>query len=369
MELSTQHLQLKSTLELLLAQYQKEISEANTEPLLRTVYARYGGKEGRIRLAVANALRSAIGPDKKAIGQIGNGIFVQMDLLLAEEVKKLAEKERLSDLARRIDVTLPGRPLCLGALHPMTQIRRTIEGIFSELGFTIAMGNQIETDFYNFQALGMPANHPARSAQDTFYIKHEPSSKSGKIEEETKLLRTHTSSVQIRKMLAEPPPLRMIAPGKVYRKEDDPTHSPMFTQLEGLVIDQRITFGDLKGTLLYFVKRLFGENTKIRLRASFFPFVEPGAELDIICYFCQGKGGECRTCKGTGFIEVLGCGLVNPVVFEEVNRKLGKKTYDPDRYTGFAFGMGLDRLAMLKYGVNDLKLFFSGDLRLSEQFR
>lgn len=351
-----------------LAQFQSELLQTKTEIQLRTVYARYAGKEGVIRLLLTEALKVTPGPEKKNVGQMGNAALKQAEEAFQSRLASIAQENRAADLSRQLDVTLPGRVHGLGGLHPITMVRRRVERIFQDIGFSIANERQIETDFYNFEALAMPQNHPARSMQDTFYFP-----------DENWLLRTHTSSVQIHTMLKQKPPVRIIAPGKVFRKEDDPTHSPMFTQLEGLVVDRDIHFAHLKGTLQYFVQRFFGSDTQIRLRSSFFPFTEPSAELDISCFFCKGQGGTCRTCKGTGFIEVLGCGLVDPEVFYQIDKKQAEQQGIPmeklkeeekyQNYTGFAFGMGLDRLAMMQYGVNDLKLFFSGDERFTQQFR
>jgi len=219
--------------------------------------------------------------------------------------------------------------------------------IFSELGFVVADGPQIETDWHTFEALAIPKDHPARDMQDTFYVSEEI------------VLRTHTSPVQIRTMLTQPPPIRIVAPGVVYRRDDDPTHSPMFTQIEGLAVDEGISFADLKGVLIHFVSRLFERDLDIRLRPSYFPFVEPGAEVDMQCSFCMGKG--CRLCKGTGWIEIGGAGVVDPEVFAHCK-------VDSEKYTGFAFGMGIERMAMLRHGINDIKFYYEGDLRFLEQF-
>jgi len=249
----------------------------------------------------------------------------------------------------RIDVTLPGRPVELGQKHPLTMINDEIKDIFLGLGFQIAYGPEIETDYYNFEALNMPEDHPARDMQDSYYITPQL------------LLRTHTSPVQIRAMEKQAPklPVRIIAPGKVYRRDDDATHSPMFHQCEGLVVDTDITFADLKGTLLLFAREMFGPEQKIRLRPSYFPFTEPSAEVDISCIMCGGQG--CRVCSSTGWLEILGSGMVHPNVLEVSG-------YDPRSVTGFAFGMGVERIAMLKYGIGDLRHFFSNDLRFLKQF-
>ena len=336
-----------------LSRYQAALAEAKDEPALRVVHARFAGKEGEIRKRLADALKAAPGPDKRAVGQAGNTVLQKTEELFASRLRELHELKRQAELARKLDVTLPGRPHKLGGLHLLTQVRLELEGIFAELGFQVATGPQVETDFHNFEALAMPKDHPARDMQDTFYLRGAPG-------EDPLVLRTHTSPVQIRTMLALKPPVRIISPGKVYRKDDDPTHSPMFQQIEGLCVDEGITMADLKGTLLYFVKRFFGADVGLRLRPSFFPFTEPSAEVDIECIFCKGSG--CRTCKGSGYIEILGCGMVDPEVFRHVG-------YDSERYSGFAFGTGIERMAMLRYGINDLRLFFAGDARFTEQFR
>ncbi len=248
-----------------------------------------------------------------------------------------------------VDVTLPGRGEPSGGLHPVTRTRERIEDLFVQMGFEIAEGPEIETDWHNFEALNIPESHPARAMHDTFYIN------------EKHLLRTHTSPVQIRVMLEQQPPLRVIAPGRVYRCDSDLTHTPMFHQVEGLLVDEQASFADLKGVLDDFLHQFFErEDLAVRFRPSYFPFTEPSAEVDIQCVMCGGDG--CRVCSHTGWLEVLGCGMVHPRVFEHVN-------IDTEKYTGFAFGMGIERLAMLRYGVNDLRLFFENDLRFLKQFR
>lgn len=354
-----------------LARFEQELSAAKDESALRVVYARFAGKEGEIRKRLADALKAAKGPrvdgivsaaggkspkeasPKAAIGQAGNAALSRAEALFEQSLGKLRQQKREIDLQRQVDVTVPGRQRRLGGLHLLTQVRLELEGLFAELGFQVATGPQVETDFHNFEALAMPKDHPARDMQDTFYLKE-------RIGPDPLVLRTHTSPVQIRSMLAGPPPLRIISPGKVYRKDDDPTHSPMFQQIEGLCVDEGITMADLRGTLLYFVRRFFGANIGLRLRPSFFPFTEPSAEVDIECYFCKRSG--CRTCKGSGYIEILGCGMVDPEVFRHVG-------YSAEKWTGFAFGAGLERMTMLRYGINDLRLFFAGDAGFTEQFR
>ena len=325
-----------------------EIAAAPNEVALRDVYGHYSGRDGRVKRAVQEAIAGAPKAERRAIGQIGNAALERIEAAFAARKEALAGEARGRDLARRLDVTLPGRRRWSGHLHPITHARREIEHIFAQLGFSLASGPQVETDFYNFEALAMPKDHPARDMQDTFYV----------ADSADVLLRTHTSPVQIRTMLAQRPPVRAIMPGTVFRRDDDPTHSPMFHQVEGLLVDERVTFADLKGVLLHFGRAFFGEGTRVRLRPSFFPFTEPSAEVDFTCAFCGGSG--CRICKETGWLEIGGAGMVDPEVFRHVG-------YDPEQYTGFAFGWGIDRMAMLKYGINDIRLLYEGDLRLLEQ--
>jgi phenylalanyl-tRNA synthetase alpha chain len=336
---------LEQSLQAELAKFER--AESPDEQTLRKLKADH---VGLMRNLQKDALKSAPNAEKKAIGQLTNEYVGKAEELFERRLAGLHELERKRDLERTVDVTLPGRAHELGHLHPITLVRREIEEIFAQLGFVVAEGPQVETDFHNFEALAMPKDHPARDMQDTFYI-------AGASDV---LLRTHTSPVQIRTMLSQPPPVRIIAPGPVYRKDDDPTHSPMFNQVEGLCVDEGISFADLKGVLLHFSHRFFGEDYGVRLRPSFFPFTEPSAEIDFTCAFCAGKG--CRTCKMTGWIEIGGAGMVDPAVFEHVG-------YDAEKYTGFAFGWGIDRMAMLRYKVNDIKAFFDGDARFTRQFR
>jgi phenylalanyl-tRNA synthetase alpha chain len=260
----------------------------------------------------------------------------------------LGEEEKQRRLAEeRIDVTLPGRRLPIGRKHPLTQVMEEAQRIFENLGFSVAEGPEVELDYYNFEALNFPKDHPARDMQDTFFI------------DEEVVLRTHTSPVQIRFMEKTSPPVRFICPGKVYRHDADISHSPMFHQIEGVCVDTHITMADLKGVLELFVVQMFGAGTKLRFRPSFFPFTEPSAEVDISCVMCQGKG--CRVCSQTGWLEILGSGMIDPNVFNYVN-------YDSEKYSGYAFGMGVERIAMLKYGIDDIRLFFENDVRFLEQF-
>jgi phenylalanyl-tRNA synthetase alpha chain len=250
-------------------------------------------------------------------------------------------------LKEKIDVTLPGSVIKCGRIHPVIQVRREICAIFSSFGFSVVEGPEIELDYYNFEALNIPKDHPARDMQDTFYI------------EDNIVLRTHTSPVQVRIMEKIQPPLRILSPGKVYRRDSDVSHTPMFHQIEGLLVDKGVSFGDLKGILTAFLKKIFGEGTTLRFRPSFFPFTEPSAEVDICCVMCGGRG--CRVCGQSGWLEILGSGMVDPAVFQNVN-------YDSEEYSGFAFGLGLERIAMLKYGISDIRLFFENDIRFLKQF-
>ena len=294
--------------------------------------------------------------EKRATGAAAN----QLRASLEESLRLKKESVTESHIARsidsgRIDVTLPGRPLPLGRLHPTTQMLREICGIFAAMGFEVVEGPDVEWDYYNFEALNIPQDHPARDMWDTLWIDHKTPEG-----ERTMLLRTHTSPMQIRVMESRPPPVRVIVPGKVYRYEAiDATHESMFYQVEGFAIDKTITMADLKGTLFEFAKRLFGEERKARFRCDYFPFVEPGVEMAIDCFLCGGAG--CKLCSGSGWIEILGAGMVHP----DVLRRVG---YDPDVYTGFAFGLGVERMLMLKHGIDDIRLFYSNDLRFMRQF-
>jgi phenylalanyl-tRNA synthetase alpha chain len=292
--------------------------------------------------------------ERKAIGASANEIRVLLEKALNDKRAALKDEELATAIERgRIDVTLPGRPIPLGRLHPTTQMVREICDIFVALGFQVVEGPEVEWDYYNFEALNIPPDHPARDMWATFWI----DTKSG---ERPMLLRTHTSPMQIRVMERTQPPVRVVVPGKVYRYEaTDATHETMLYQIEGLAVDENITLADLKGALFEFAKRLFGEERRVRFRCDYFPFVEPGVEMAIDCFVCGGSG--CRLCSGTGWIEILGAGMVHPDVLRRVN-------YDPEIYTGFAFGLGVERIAMLRYGIEDIRLFYSNDLRFLRQF-
>ncbi len=284
--------------------------------------------------------------DRPRLGQLANEI--KADLEEKFNFKKASlENESAGTKQAGEDLSLPGRTVPFGKLHPVTQIMEEICSIFEGMGFGVAEGPDVETDFYNFEALNIPKHHPARDMHDTFYVN------------ESLLLRTHTSPMQARIMENQAPPLRMIAPGKVYRCDSDITHTPMFHQVEGFLVDKKVSFADLKGILGVFITKMFDDDTAMRARPSFFPFTEPSAEIDIACVMCKGKG--CRVCKHTGWLEILGAGMIDPEVFKMVG-------YDPDEYSGFAFGLGVERIAMLKYGINDIRLYYENDMRFLSQF-
>ena len=317
---------------------------------LNEIRVKYLGKKGEIT-GLLRGLGQLSKEDRPRIGQIVNEARQQLEALIADKNEELKTKELESRLAsEKIDVTLPGRQAPLGHLHPLTLTLNRIKDMFMTMGFSVEEGPEIERDYFNFEALNLPKDHPARDMQDSFYITEEI------------LMRTQTSPVQARTMQSHEPnsPIRMIAPGRVYRRDDyDATHSPMFTQVEGLVIDKGISLADLKGTLELFLHQIFNENVGVRFRPSFFPFTEPSAEVDISCVMCHGKG--CRVCKGTGWLEILGAGMVHPHVLE-------MSGYDPKKVSGFAFGLGVERIAMLSYGVDDLRLFYDNDMRFLRQF-
>ena len=316
---------------------------------------RYLGKKGTVT-QILRGLAALPLEERKAVGASANEVKDALEAALSQKKESLKEIELAAALERgRIDVTLPGRPLALGRLHPITQTLREICGIFTAMGFLVAEGPEVEWEYYNFEALNIPKDHPARDMWSTFWIDFE-----NERGERPMLLRTHTSPMQIRIMENTRPPVRVVVPGKVYRYEaTDATHETMLFQVEGLAVDKGITLADLKGTLYEFARRLFGAERKVRFRCSYFPFVEPGVEVDIDCFACGGSG--CRLCGGTGWIEIMGAGMVHPDVLRRVD-------CDPAVYTGFAFGMGVERNAMLRYGIEDIRLFYSNDLRFLRQF-
>ena len=315
---------------------------------LEQIKIKYLGKKGELT-AVLRGMGALSAEERPVVGQLANEVRASIETairekLQAEQAKQLEEKLK----AEKLDVTMPGTPAPVGHIHPLTRVQRELEDVFIGMGFSIVEGPEVELDYYNFQALNIPENHPARDTQDTFYIA------------DNILLRSQTSPVQVRTMEKQKPPIRIISPGRVYRSDAlDATHSPLFHQLEGLVVDKGITMGDLKGTLEIFAKRLFGEKTQIRFRPHHFPFTEPSAEVDVSCFVCGGKG--CRLCKGEGWIEILGAGMVHPFVLSNCG-------IDPEVYSGFAFGLGIERITMTKYGIDDIRLFYENDERFLEQF-
>lgn len=328
---------------------EKEIAVVSSFEALNEIKVRILGRKGEMT-QILRGLKDLAGEERAEAGKTANDIKNQLENLIdakTAELKKAELDQRLQ--SEKIDITLPGLPLPVGGIHPISRVTNEIKAIFTGMGFAVAEGPEIETDYYNFEALNIPHDHPARDMQDSFYIT------------EQMLLRTHTSPVQVRTMekMAPQIPVKIIVPGKVYRKDDDATHSPMFNQVEGLLIDENITFANLKGILMLFAQKVFGEQVKVRYRPSFFPFTEPSAEMDISCVNCQGAG--CRVCSHTGWLEILGAGMVNP-------RVLQFGGYDPEKVTGFAFGMGIERIAMLKFGINDLRLFYDNDKRFLTQF-
>jgi phenylalanyl-tRNA synthetase alpha chain len=333
------------------AQLERELAALDSPGAAEPFRIRWlGRKQGLLTAANDNWLKPAPAALKRPVGRLLNEIKRQAEQGLADRRKALAggsEEARLE--AQRLDVTLPGLRRPLGARHPVQIVIDEVQDIFLSMGYSVETGPEIESDYYNFEALNMPRDHPARDTQDTLYVAGDY------------LLRTHTSPVQIRTMEKMQPPLRVIVPGRVYRHDNpDATHSPMFHQVEGFAVDTNITFCDLKGTLDCFFKRFYGPQVQTRFRPSFFPFTEPSAEVDISCIFCSGKG--CRKCKQSGWIELFGAGMIDPALYAFVN-------YDEKKYSGFAFGGGIDRLAMLRYGIEDIQLLFQGDLRFLQQFR
>jgi phenylalanyl-tRNA synthetase alpha chain len=334
-------------LEALYKETLSSLSQVSVEKDVNEIRVRVLGRKGSLT-QLLKGLGALPEGDRREIGRRANEIKEDLESRIEETFSRIREEERKETLEKeKIDVTLPGRGIPVGRRHPISQTLNEIIDIFSRLGFEVVEGPEVELDYYNFEALNIPKGHPAREMQATFFISDEV------------VLRTHTSPMEVRTMEKHPPPVRIISPGPVYRRDSDPTHSPMFHQVEGLLVDKGITFSDLKGVLTVFVHQFFGEKTKLRFRPSFFPFTEPSAEVDIECVMCGGKG--CGVCSNTGWLEILGSGMTDPAVFGFVN-------YDPDEVTGFAFGMGVERIAMLKFGINDIRLFFMNDLRFLKQF-
>jgi phenylalanyl-tRNA synthetase alpha chain len=341
------HTSFDSELATLVASARDQVSAATGLQALDAVRVGFLGKNGLLTAYLKNL--GKLPPEARPqAGQAINQAKLQLQDLIGDQRQRLdAEILRTRLAAARVDVTLPGRGQDSGGLHPVSRTLQRIERLFVSAGFSVAEGPEIEDDYHNFAALNIPAHHPARAMHDTFYF------------DEHLLLRTHTSPVQIRVMETAPPPLRIIAPGRVYRCDSDLTHTPMFHQVEGFLVDEEVSFADLKGVLYDFLKRFFEQDLRLRFRPSYFPFTEPSAEVDIQCVICGGNG--CRVCSQTGWLEVLGCGMIHPEVFRHVG-------IDTEKYTGYAFGMGVERLTMLRYGVNDLRLFFENDLRFLRQF-
>ncbi len=314
---------------------------------IENIRVKYLGKKGELT-AILRGMADIAAAERPLIGKLSNDIKTRLEEKISGKFRELKEKSELTALSNlQVDLTLPGDPVGFGHLHPIHQTIEEIVAIFTRLNFAVVEGPEIETDYYNFEALNFPPEHPARDMQDTFFI------------EDKVLLRTHTSPVQVRVFEKQKPPVKIIVPGKVYRHDADVSHSPMFHQVEGFLVDEGVTFADLKGILTAFIKEMFGEQLSTRFRPSFFPFTEPSAEVDMSCFACKGAG--CRVCKQSGWIEILGAGMIDPAVFKHVK-------YDPEKYTGFAFGMGVERIAMLKYAIDDISLFYENDLRFLKQF-
>jgi phenylalanyl-tRNA synthetase alpha chain len=334
---------MKNKIDAIIQETLDKLSRIDAERTLEQLRVEVLGRKG-ILAGLFKKLSTIPAEQRPAMGKALNQARARLESGFEEAAARLTS--RTSKIST-VDPTLPGRLPHLGHFHPITQVGLEITEIFLRLGFEVVEGPDVEFDYYNFEALNIPKDHPARDMQDTFYVT------------DNIVLRTHTSPIQVRVMEKQPPPVRIIAPGKAYRCDSDVTHTPMFHQVEGLMVDRDVSFGDLKGTLTIFVHQMFGPDVDLRFRPSFFPFTEPSAEVDIQCVICRGKG--CRVCSETGWLEILGSGMVDPEVFKMVG-------YDPEEYTGFAFGMGIERIAMLKYGINDLRLFFDNDLRFLEQF-
>jgi phenylalanyl-tRNA synthetase alpha chain len=329
-----------------------EVAACRTEAELEAIRVRYLGKKGSLN-TILRGLGALPADERPAVGALANEVKTAIVAQLESAGARLgAERLRRSLDDDRVDVTLPGRARPRGHVHPLRAVEEEIVDIFVSMGFRVAEGPEIEDDFHNFGALNFPADHPARDMQDTLFVDAGPDL----------LLRTHTSPVQIRVMRATKPPFRVVVPGTVYRRDElDPTHSPMFQQIEGLMVDEQVTFADLKGVVVHFLRRLFGADTRVRFQPTFFPFTEPSAQFDIACSQCSGPDPGCRVCRGKGWLEIGGSGMVHPNVFRAVG-------YDPEAVRGFAFGLGMDRIALLRYGLDDLRLFYENDVRFLAQF-
>lgn len=332
----------------ILDEAKEKIASAKIMKVLADIKIDFLGKSGKVT-GLLKGMKDVAPQDRPKIGQAVNGLRSQIEAFIAEKEEVLKKQETMEKFANEtLDITLPGKKSELGTLHPITLVKNDLIDAFAGLGFEIYEGPEIETDKNNFQMLNIPEDHPARDMQDTFYIT------------ESILLRTHTSPGQVHVMTSKKPPIKVMCPGRVYRSDDDATHSPIFHQIEGLVVDKNLSLCDLKGSLEEILKHIFGKDIKTRLRPSYFPFTEPSVEIDVSCFECGGKG--CKLCKGTGWIEVLGAGMVNRNVLKNCG-------IDPDVYTGYAFGIGLERIAMLKYHIPDIRMFFDNDLRFVKQFK
>ena len=339
---------MKAQLEAILKNATAEIKTVADRAALENVRVKFLGKKGELT-AILRGMKDLSAEERPVIGQLANDVRAAIETAIEAASKGVEEAALNARLAREtIDVTMPGKEPVIGVKHPLTLVLDEIKDIFIGMGFEIAEGPEVELDHYNFEALNIPKNHPARDTQDTFYIS------------DNVVLRTQTSPVQVRTMEQRRPPIRIIAPGRVYRSDAiDATHSPLFHQIEGLVVDRGVTMADLKATLEVFAKRLYGEDTVVRFRPHHFPFTEPSAEMDVMCFMCHGEG--CRLCKGEGWIEILGCGMVHPKVLETCD-------IDPDEYSGWAFGMGLERVVMRRFKIDDIRMFFENDVRFLHQF-
>ena len=337
---------MKEELSRLKAEAVESLQRISQASELEPFRVQFLGRKGGSLTGIMRRLSEVSKEERPKLGQLANAVKKEITSLFEQKKNELTQGSG-TQAKKGLDLSLPGRRIPSGKLHPVTQVMEEMCAVFEGMGFAVAEGPDVETDHYNFEALNIPKHHPARDMHDTFYVS------------DSILLRTHTSPMQARIMESQEPPLRYIAPGKVYRCDSDITHTPMFVQVEGFLVDRGVSFADLKGVLTSFLQKMFSKDLAVRFRPSFFPFTEPSAEVDIACVICGGKG--CRVCKRTGWIEILGAGLIDPEVMKMVG-------YDPDEYSGFAFGLGVERIAMLKYGINDIRLYYENDLRFLSQF-
>ncbi len=367
--------QLRDKAKQLREEFEATAARVSETDALQALRDRFVGRRSGALSALLKSLGGLAEGERREAGQELNALKAAIEQRLEGLAGTLEQRRRDQVLAReRLDTTLPGRRPYVGRRHPLTAVREELEDIFVAMGYEVYDGPEVEDDYHNFEALNMPPDHPARDMQDTFYLAGDAHTVAGASAASPLLLRTHTSSAQIHYMLENPhpPEVRIICPGKTYRRDSDVTHTPMFQQVEGLVVGAGTSLGHLKGTVEAFLHALFGEQYPVRFRSSFFPYTEPSVEADLGCIVCGGSGklaaGPCRVCKTTGWLEILGSGMVNPAVFEAVNRKLGHVVYDPEQVSGFAFGLGIERVAMVRHGIDDIRLFYENDLRFLEQF-